>query len=199
MKTLSEPSSISVPGTGAKQPDEFGSPEVTSLSTLTDGRSIAQYRSVYSAGAWFQIAVELVYLLVMLGSSLVALVFLAKYVVLKEMSGPVFNLVGKLPDSTPPGRLCGSRIFRCLRRLLVFAQVALSLGRQAAVASRSTYMATYRAASFGGARRFHFSDDYFRHCAVSQPNVFGRPGFRSCFGLFLLVCSRIICLPLCRK
>jgi hypothetical protein len=101
MKTPSGPLRISPEaGSTASQPD-FGPPEVPTLSSLTDGREVAQYQSAYALNAWLQIVGELIYLLLMLSASFCALALLAKYVVLKESSGPVFNLIGSSADSAP--------------------------------------------------------------------------------------------------
>jgi hypothetical protein len=96
MKTPSEQSSTSQDSdvNTAPPPEDFRPPEITSLASLTDGRSLAEYRSAYPAVAWVQIIAELIYLLIVLVAAFVALVLLAKYVVLKESSGLVFSLVG---------------------------------------------------------------------------------------------------------
>jgi hypothetical protein len=112
MTTPSEPSRISparVPNTG--RPEEFGPPEIPSLASLTDGRAVGEYQSTYPFWAWAQIALELSYLLVALGTSFGALVLLAKYVVLKETSGQIFGLIGSSTEATP---------------LVVYATVALA-------------------------------------------------------------------------
>jgi hypothetical protein len=112
MKTPSEPLSISpLRGDVTEQPEKFGPPDATSLASLTDGRAIGHYQSAYSSWAWLQIVGELTYLLIVLGTSFAALVLLAKYVVLKETSGPVVAFVGSPPESTP---------------LVVYAAVTLS-------------------------------------------------------------------------
>jgi hypothetical protein len=102
MTTPSEQSSISpLRGNVPEQPERFGPPDVTNLASLTDGRAIGQYQSAYSFGAWVQIVGELAYLLIVLGLSFAGLVLLAKYVVLRETSGPVFALIGSPTESTP--------------------------------------------------------------------------------------------------
>jgi hypothetical protein len=102
MKTSSEPSSIlPMSGHSGGQPEQFDKPEITSLASLTDGRAVGEYQSAYPATAWFQIIVELLYLLLVLAISFGVLVLLAKYVVLKESSGPVFALIGPPESATP--------------------------------------------------------------------------------------------------
>lgn len=111
MKTRGEQSISSVPLKDSAQPEEFGPPGVTNLAALTDGRPAGGYQSAYGAGAWLQITAELVYLLILLASALFALILLAKYAVLKETSGPIFELLGNPTDAAP---------------LVVYAAVALS-------------------------------------------------------------------------
>lgn len=60
--------------------EKFGPPEVTNLATLTDGRKACEFRSCYPLEAWIQILLELIYLVVILFGSLIALFLLAKAV-----------------------------------------------------------------------------------------------------------------------
>ena len=90
-----------MPSDSGGQPEQFGTPEITSLASLTDGRAVGEYHSAYPATAWIQIVAELSYLLLVVAISFGALVLLAKYVVLKEASGPVFALIGPQPSAAP--------------------------------------------------------------------------------------------------
>src|SRR5258708_16360317 len=102
MKTSSEPSSISpMPSDSGGQPEQFGTPEITSLASLTDGRAVGEYHSAYPATAWIQIVAELSYLLLVVAISFVALWLLAHYVVLNEPIAPVFPLLVPHPTSPP--------------------------------------------------------------------------------------------------
>ena len=97
MTTSGEQSATSKSAAANARPEEFGPPDVTSLASLTDGRPVGGYQSAYAFWAWAQIVAELSYLSLALGVSFVCLVLLAKHVVLKETSGPVFALVGNPP------------------------------------------------------------------------------------------------------
>jgi hypothetical protein len=102
MKTHGERSSISAVPTSEAQPEEtFGPPGETDLASLTDGRRMGEYWSVYPWYTWVQIGAELIYLLILLAGCSVSLIFIAKYVVWNETAGPVFDLFGKMPESNP--------------------------------------------------------------------------------------------------
>lgn len=101
MTTHGAQSSTSGPGEACSRPDAFGPPEITSLASLTDGRPIGDYRSVYSFWAWVQIATELAYLLLILCFAFFGLVLLAKHVVLKETGDAISAALGSNKDATP--------------------------------------------------------------------------------------------------
>jgi hypothetical protein len=56
-------------GGSERPPEKSGSPIATDLASLTDGRKPGEYNSIYPVGAWFQIALELVYLVAFEGPS----------------------------------------------------------------------------------------------------------------------------------
>ena len=84
-KMSNKPSVGSTHPTEESTPDEeFGPPEVTSLATLTDGRTFGDFKSSYPPTAWLQILLELLYLVAILIGSLIALICLAKVVLLGQ-------------------------------------------------------------------------------------------------------------------
>jgi hypothetical protein len=91
----------SVEGATAERPERFEPPGITDLASLTDGRAVGEFQSVYPPSAWVQIVLELLYLLLCLFTSFTCLVLIAKYLVLKETDGIVHYLVGDLPSSAP--------------------------------------------------------------------------------------------------
>ncbi len=94
MSTSSEQSTILALSPQTKQPEVFSPPGVTDLDGLTDGRREGVYATAYGFGAWTQILIELVYLVVLMLAGLIGLFLLAKYAVYKQSSGLVFGLLG---------------------------------------------------------------------------------------------------------
>lgn len=103
MKTSGERSHVSAvpqPSTDAR-PEAFDPPSFTDLASLTDGRREASYKSAYPASAWFQITLELVYLLAFLVIAFGMLALIAKNIVFQETSGLIFKIAGPYPASGP--------------------------------------------------------------------------------------------------
>jgi hypothetical protein len=112
MSTFSEQSTVLPLSATAKPPEVFTSPpSATDLNSLTDGRDEGAYATRYGVGAWFQIALELSYLVGMLSTALVGLVLMAKYAVFKEQSGLIFSLLGPVEHG---------------KTLLLYATISLS-------------------------------------------------------------------------
>lgn len=116
MKTPGERSNISPLPTGSATPLEpFAEPGATDLASLTDGREPASFTSVYSSGAWFQIGIELLYLVSVLVAALVSLVVLARFALINEAPDIVRSVFGSYPAGRPMvtwaaaalGGLCG--------------------------------------------------------------------------------------------
>jgi hypothetical protein len=95
MSTSGEQSTILPLNAPNKPPEVFAPPpSATDLNSLTDGRDEGAYATKYSASAWFQISVELFYLVGALACALAGLGLLAKFAVFQEQSGLVFSLLG---------------------------------------------------------------------------------------------------------
>ena len=84
------------------QPREgFGPPEITRLASLTDGRVPGDFATRYSASAWVQICLELLYLLLILIFGISCLAWMARAVVLGLPGGFFAELFGEAPRNTP--------------------------------------------------------------------------------------------------
>lgn len=92
-------------------PKTFGPPEITDLASLTDGRKPGEYASAYPASAWFQIILELIYLLGILCGSITLLSWLAIALVLRLADLPLPGWFGSVPEN---------------RTLIVWAAAALA-------------------------------------------------------------------------
>jgi hypothetical protein len=71
------------------------------LASLTDGRLPGDFASKYSASAWFQILLELLYLLAVLVGGILFLAWMAKAVVLATPRGFFPEFLGEIPANTP--------------------------------------------------------------------------------------------------
>ena len=92
-------------------PEEFTSPEPPSLSSLTDGRKIGDFVSVYPNIAWVQIIAEFVYLIAIMLAAFYALAELAIFAVKQPTTGFLFDLFGPAPANL---------------RLIAYASIALA-------------------------------------------------------------------------
>lgn len=71
------------------------------MASLTDGRPPGDFASKYSSSAWFQILLELLYLLAVLVGGILLLAWMAKAVVLATPRGFFPELLGEIPTNTP--------------------------------------------------------------------------------------------------
>lgn len=99
--SASQPNPSSQPPRSEEPPETFEPPGIPDLASLTDGRRPGEFETVYSKGAWIQITIELVYLLGVLLFSLVGLVLLAHYMVMRPTTGFVFRVMGGQTQSLP--------------------------------------------------------------------------------------------------
>jgi len=86
---------------GNQRPDDFGPPEITDLRSLNDGRDRGDYETRYPLSAWFQISLELTYLVAVIGGASLCLIWIARAVVVGPADYFYPNLFGKLPDNLP--------------------------------------------------------------------------------------------------
>jgi hypothetical protein len=91
----------SSPTDGDRRPDGFGPPEITDLRTLDDGRRRGEFETRYPGRAWAQICLELLYLLTVIVTAGLFLLWIARAVIAGPSDYFFPEVFGKLPDNLP--------------------------------------------------------------------------------------------------